>query len=255
MGLQIRLTKDGSQSIYSDRFKQLYHSEDGAISESLHVFFKYNRIDDLIGQKGKLNILEIGFGTGLNLLILIDKWMKSGRKSQITYQSVEGFPITSQTAHNLNYWQNLKNPEVKEILPEIFRQLSNRENIFTLFPGFELHLFKGLFEDETIQNFKADAIFFDAFSPEANPELWSATIFRKLIDYSKPETIMTTYCAATKARAAMAAAGWFVARAPGALGKREMTMASLSESPLTGFKRVNEKRLAERYNSGEFDNR
>jgi tRNA U34 5-methylaminomethyl-2-thiouridine-forming methyltransferase MnmC len=117
----------------------------------------------------------------------------------------------------------------------------------------ELYLFHGFFNDFKANALSADFIFHDAFSPEVNEELWTDTAFKKLAGLSHDETVLTTYCAASKARAAMCATGWYAAKARGALGKREMTIASRSKEKLSKFKRLNENRLAERYKKGDFD--
>ena len=104
-----------------------------------------------------------------------------------------------------------------------------------------------------IVNHKIDFIFHDAFSPEANEELWTLDVFEKLASVSSSNAVLSTYCAASSARAAMAVAGWKIAKAPGALGKREMTVASLNGEKLEAFKRVNEKRLVERFQAGDFE--
>ncbi|MDZ7772376.1 MAG: MnmC family methyltransferase [Balneolaceae bacterium] len=99
---------------------------------------------------------------------------------------------------------------------------------------------------------RADFIFHDPFSPDVNPELWTGEVFSKLLAWSAPSAVLATYCAASAARGAMCWAGWKVARAPGALGKREMSLASPDASMLEGFERVNEERLAARYEAGDF---
>jgi tRNA U34 5-methylaminomethyl-2-thiouridine-forming methyltransferase MnmC len=86
-----------------------------------------------------------------------------------------------------------------------------------------------------------------------NEELWTVETFEKLITYANKNAVLSTYCAASKARASMAVAGWKLAKAQGALGKREMTIASLSEEKILRFKRVNEERLVQRFKSGDFD--
>ncbi|MBP3192126.1 tRNA (5-methylaminomethyl-2-thiouridine)(34)-methyltransferase MnmD [Natronogracilivirga saccharolytica] len=92
-----------------------------------------------------------------------------------------------------------------------------------------------------------DFFLHDAFSPAANPDLWTTEVFSKLLDSASDRAMLGTYCSATKARAAMVLAGWHVARAAGPPGKREMTLASPSEEALSGFKRVNEQRLRDRF--------
>ena len=116
-----------------------------------------------------------------------------------------------------------------------------------------LNLFIGKFEDFKPVEIQADFFFHDAFSPEVNQELWTTETFRRLYSIASKEAVLVTYCAASKARAAMAVAGWKLAKTQGALGKREMTVASLSEEKLSEFKRVNEKRLIERFRNGDFD--
>lgn len=98
-----------------------------------------------------------------------------------------------------------------------------------------------------------DVVLHDPFSPESNPAGWTPELFKKIAAHSLPDVRLSTYSAASSARAAMAVAGWFVARYPGAPGKREMTEAFLSESPLQSLKKVNELRLAERWRAGDFE--
>jgi tRNA U34 5-methylaminomethyl-2-thiouridine-forming methyltransferase MnmC len=253
MDLHIRSTRDGSHTIFSERFDQHYHNPNGAISESRHVFFEAVNIEEKIKSKPSLNILEIGFGTGLNLMLLADMLISVPGSTEVHYQSVEAYPITSDIAKNLNYSDEIENSELRGLLPQIFNHLTPGQNRYQPLAKLEARIFYGLFEDLNSDDFKADVIFFDAFSPNVNPDLWTDTVFRKLTHLASKDVVLTTYCAASIARAAMASAGWFVARAPGALGKREMTIAALTPEPLKDYKRVNERHLAERYNSGQFN--
>lgn len=254
MGTKIHQTKDGSSTLYSEEFNQFYHNPNGAASESLHVFFETPGLIKYLESAKSLTILEIGFGTGLNFLLLLDILQQRNLNIPTQFHSVEAFPIPTETAQILDFSGHLRNPELGIIIPEIFSALK---------PGFnhikplkelsaELHLFIGTFEAFNPADLKADFIFHDPFSPEVNRELWSANTFAKIASYSKPTTILGTYCAASKARGAMCAAGWHVAKAQGALGKREMTLASQDEKNLNQFKRVNEKKLAERYLKNDF---
>ncbi len=125
-------------------------------------------------------------------------------------------------------------------------------NTTQLLQNLETHIFYGLFENFNPAGEQFNFIFQDAFSPAANPELWTGDVFKKLLKWSLPDAVMTTYCAASKAKGAMAWAGWKVAKAEGALGKREMTVASPSAEPLAHLKRINEERLAHRYEENDF---
>ncbi len=249
---ELKITGDGSHTLYSERFNQHYHNPNGAIAESLHVFFEANGLNEDLTQREEINILEIGFGTGLNMLLLADQYLASEANAKIRYHSIEGFPITGETASSLNYLQHLQHPDLGKQLPPIFNSLQKGTNRIEIIPRIEASIFYGLFENYQPGDLQFNFIFHDAFSPEVNPELWTGNVFKKLLQWSNPEAIFTTYCAASKAKGAMAWAGWKVAKAPGALCKREMTVASPSAGPLSHLKRVNEERLARRYAEGDF---
>lgn len=255
MTQSIHTTKDGSSTLYSQEYDQYYHNPNGAASESLYVFFERSGLFDELENRDEVTILEIGFGTGLNLLLLADHLAKNKLDTHVKFYSVEAFPITPQVAGKLEIGAHISNPEFIASLSEIFSSLNPGMNRFNPFEdlNIDLNLFKGFFNDFSENVLSTDYIFHDAFSPEVNEELWTDSVFRKLADLSHSETLLTTYCAASKARAAMCAAGWYVAKTRGALGKREMTIASRSEDKLSNFKRVNEQRLADRYQKGDFD--
>ena len=248
----LKLTQDGSHTLYSTRFDQYYHNPNGAVAESKHNFFEVNGLMDTLGSKEEIAILEVGFGTGLNLLLLIDALQKLGPKTTIRYYSIEAFPIKAETAKQLNFGQHLHHPELAKTLVDIFSNLRAGLNTFALEHHLTAYIFNGRFADFAAPNLQADFIFHDAFSPNVNPELWVKTVFRKLKSFSAKDCILSTYCAASKAKGAMAAAGWHLAKAPGALGKREMTVASLNAEKLAEFERVDEVRLARRYEEDDF---
>lgn len=267
----IESTRDGTTTLYSEQFGQTYHNRAGAVTESRHVFFETPGIPRLLADQKNLSILEIGFGTGLNLVLLLDYLNKTKSKSNILFRSIEAFPIDPQTASKFDFGSELEYLGYPSLLENIFSGLSVGLNRIEVNEQVVLELFVGDFEEAgKIFKNKADTsdtpppakrtrgtplkgrvsfnfIFHDPFSPDANPEGWTSELFKTIATVSADDAILTTYCAATKARAAMAAAGWYIARAPGAPGKREMTVASLSEGKLEGLKRVNEKRLVVRF--------
>ena len=252
---KIHITKDGSSTLFSDHFRQFYHNPNGAASESLHVFFEKPGVIDFLKSAGSLTILEVGFGTGLNFLLLLDVCLQYNFKIPVHFYSVEAFPVDKKTAMDFDFRSHLQNPELNDELPLFFEDLKSGMNQLSSkkYPAAELHLFYGFFDEFKTPDLKADFIFHDPFSPEVNEELWTSEVFSKLAKFSKDSVILSTYCAASKARGAMAAAGWKVVRAEGALGKREMTLAALQEDRLQGLKRINEEKLAERYRSGDFN--
>ncbi|MDR8393056.1 tRNA (5-methylaminomethyl-2-thiouridine)(34)-methyltransferase MnmD [Aliifodinibius sp. S!AR15-10] len=249
---KLQTTDDGSHTLYSVQFDQHYHNPNGAVAESRHNFFEKNGLQASLPEAKSITILEIGFGTGLNLLLLLDEYLKSESKCKIDFYSVEGFPVHAKTARNFNYAEFLEHPELVEKLPSIFGNLQRGMNQFELLPNVTLHLFIGMFEAFQPDELQADYIFHDPFSPDVNEALWTKGTFKKLASWSSPDVILTTYSAASKARGAMAAAGWKIGRERGALGKREMSVASLNPDKLSHLKRVNENRLAHRYEINDF---
>lgn len=245
-------TRDGSHTVYSPQFDQHYHNPNGAVAESRYVFFEQTGILSDLERTNELTILEIGFGTGLNLMLLLDYCLASKTEAAINYYSVEAFPLEPEMAANFNYGKYLQQPESLTLAAGIFNNLSRGMNHFDLPGGISVHLFYGPFKIFNPGGLDADYIFHDAFSPDVNGELWTGDFFNKIKYYSGDNVIMSTYCAASKARGAMAWAGWKVARSQGALGKREMSLAALNPDRLGNLKRINEERLARRYDEGDF---
>src|SRR5699024_7018405 len=245
-------TRDGSHTVYSSQFDQHYHNPNGAIAESRYVFFEQTGLPEALAAEEPITILEVGFGTGLNLMVLLDYYLAADSQITINYYSVEGFPLKPETARNFNYSQYLDHPEAANSLTDLFDDLSEGLNHFKPHKNVSVHLFKGLFEDFDPGLIKPNFSFPDAFSPEANPELWTGEVFKKLHRLSAKDVLLSTYCAASNVQGAMAWAGWKVAKARGALGKREMILAALDGNRLVGHKRINEEHYARRYEEGDF---
>src|SRR5690554_812497 len=255
MSAKLHQSKDGSSTLYSSQFQQFYHNPNGAVTESLHVFFESPGVIDFIKNNSEISILEVGFGTGLNFILLLDLCKKLNPQIEIKFYSIEAFPVDPQTASDFNFKEHLHFSELNDELPDLFTNLKTGWNLKKpkIDLNAELHLYYGTFKSFDLGDLTTDFMFHDPFSPEVNAELWTDSVFSTLKKNAKPDTVLATYCAASKARGAMAAAGWKVARAAGALGKREMTLAALNPEQLGRFKRVNENKLAERYASGDFD--
>ncbi len=275
---QIKQTGDGTDTIISGKFNQPYHSLGGAVAESRYVYFEANGLENALREYRYLTILEVGFGTGMNLALLLDYLSKSASKPDVTFMSVEAWPIEPESARLINFGKDLEYLEYNSLLEDIFSDLKPGWNKITVTNQVTLLLFVGTFDEmnflsgqpgdksdspdtadltETSAGGKIvtqpfDFVLHDPFSPESNPDGWTSELFSKIADVASDNTMLTTYSAATSARAAMAVAGWYVARAPGALGKREMTVASKNPEKLSHLKKIDEKRLIERLKQGDF---
>lgn len=249
------ITKDGSSTLYSNTYQQYYHNPNGSVSESKHVFFEKPGVPNALRENESLTIFETGFGTGLNFFLLLDYYLSVNSECEVHFFSVEAFPVSYEQARKFNYATFSDFEELNLVLEHIFSDLKEGMNVIRPLPNKDitLHLFIGKFDELELDSIEADFFFHDAFSPEVNEELWTVDTFEKLKSWASKDAVLSTYCAASKARAAMAVAGWKLAKTRGALGKREMTVASLSEEKLSEFKRVNEDRLIKRFEDGDFD--
>jgi len=211
-------TEDGSHSMRSAQFDEAYHSKYGALQESQHVFIEAGL--QYLVDKGKttISIFEMGMGTGLNVLLTLLYAEK--HQIKIDYKTVEAFPILDWS--ELNYPELLR--EKAAIYFDKIHLLSPMESKI-LSPYFTLTKFHQKLEELTFETASFDLIYYDAFAPAAQEELWTEVIFEKLFSAMKPNGVLTTYCAKGSVKRALKAAGFTVEGIPGPPGKREMTRA------------------------------
>lgn len=217
MNRKIIITDDGSTTIQLLDWNEQYHSKNGAIQEANYVFIKQG----LSQVKNKeVDILEIGFGTGLNAFITFLEAQK--RDLKINYVGVEAFPIEKNELDKLNYISKLKAEEYKEEFSLMHQ--SNWNEAQKIATNFTLTKRKQKFEEIIDQN-KYNLIYFDAFGAQVQPELWTEVIFKKMYESLKKDGILVTYSAKGSVRRAMQSVGFTVERLPGPPGKREMLRA------------------------------
>lgn len=212
---QVQITSDGSHTIYSDEFSETYHSINGAIIESMHVFINAGF---RLFSKTSVDVLEIGFGTGLNAFLTL----LESEKSNITvnYTTLELYPIQAITYTKLNYPEVLNCGGMRDVFLQIHKaSWEHQVHISNYF-----HLLKHQTDINTFvyAEEKYDVIFFDAFSPVTQPELWTQELFIKVYKSLRPKGVLTTYCAKGEVRRNMLHAGFNVERLPGPPGKREI---------------------------------
>jgi tRNA U34 5-methylaminomethyl-2-thiouridine-forming methyltransferase MnmC len=216
---EIFLTQDGSHSLRSQRFGVSYHSKYGAIQESRHVFLEAGLYPTLLKKKS-VRILELGFGTGLNaLLTLIDARDKHFR---VYYHSVEAHPLGAETVARLNYGQLLADGRYATDFARLHQTEWDRE--VAIDAAFNLRKTKGDFRQVDLgQDY--DVIFFDAFAPNAQPELWELPSLSRAHEALAPGGVLVTYCAKGYVKRHLKLLGFTVEALPGPPGKREMTRA------------------------------
>ena len=213
MNSELLITEDGSNTLYVPEIDECYHSSHGAIQESRHIFIEAGLKQC---EKSEINVLEVGFGTGLNAFLTMIQAERSGK--QIQYVSLEKYPVETEKALQLNYPEELLSE--KRSCFELMH-LSDWNKKVQLTPFFSLEKVETDFTQYTPVD-KFDIVFFDAFSPEKQPEMWTQERFGLIYKYCNDAAILTTYCAKGVVRRAMQAAGFTVERLAGPPGKREI---------------------------------
>ncbi|WMX13680.1 tRNA (5-methylaminomethyl-2-thiouridine)(34)-methyltransferase MnmD [Aureispira sp. CCB-E] len=212
-------TEDGSNSIQSAQFEATYHSIHGAIQETQTVFIEA-ALKHKATTQNELSILEIGFGTGLNAFMTYLEALKL--ELQIHYTGVEAYPISEAIAKQLNYAE-LLNAQDKE--QQFLNMHAQTNEWLECAPNFKFYKQVGQFEDITAQN-QFDIIYYDAFAPSVQPELWETTMLTQMYQALKPKGVLTTYCAKGVFKRRLKEIGFDIEAIPGPIGKREMTRAT-----------------------------
>lgn len=220
MKKEIIVTGDGSHSISVPELNVSYHSVHGAITESQHVFINAGYRMVCSQPLYQCSILEVGFGTGLNALLTAIEAEKT--KQSTYYLALEPNPIGEKEFLLLNYCELLERKDLQEDFIRMHQCEWNKSLPVTE----ELLMHKS---NCTLQTFehktRFDLIYFDAFAPNAQPELWTKDIFEKLFKMLIPGGILVTYCSKGDVRRAMMAAGFEAEKLPGPPRKREMLRA------------------------------
>ena len=216
----ITQTADGSNTLYNETIGEHYHSKHGALQESLHVFIEagLKYAEQTITDR-PVRILEIGFGTGLNFLMTSAYAMAHGL--EISYTGIEAFPLSTEALKSTLY-----NQYVDAEIWDSF--ISNYEQSFHG-PATISKDQKLIIAHTTLQEFVSDTIFdlvyFDAFSVQHQPEMWSDEIIGHVCSFLKPGGIFVTYAITGKLKRALKSFNMKIEKLPGAPGKREMLRA------------------------------
>ena len=224
MKRELQITGDGSSTFFVPEMNVTYHSKYGAVQESMHVFIDTGLSQALSSNSFSLDqpiyIFEMGFGTGLNALLSLREAVN--RNQEIFYQSVELFPLTANEWLQLNYATQLNDNSLQNYFLQMHTCAWEKDIV--IHPLFILHKTK-----QTLLNFSAcqlfNVIYFDAFEPGVQPELWTKEVFEKMFLLLHDKGVLVTYCSKGDVRRAMLAAGFSIEKVPGPPGKREMIRA------------------------------
>tara|TARA_R110001592_G_scaffold74233_1_gene225895 strand:- start:284 stop:961 length:678 start_codon:yes stop_codon:yes gene_type:complete len=216
--VKIIITEDGSHSLYHAELNETYHSFHGAVQESRHVFLKEG-LDFLRSDlnPSKIRVLEIGFGTGLNA-ILTSEWA-AAHQVKVDYTTLEPFPLKSEVYEALNYHEFFEDKTAKERFLELHNAAWEKE--------FQQNEFFTLLKTESkLQDFIADSlfdiVFFDAFAPSKQSEMWDLEVIEKTVGLLDTNGAFVTYCAKGQLKRDLKAVGLTVETLPGPPGKKEM---------------------------------
>jgi tRNA U34 5-methylaminomethyl-2-thiouridine-forming methyltransferase MnmC len=215
MQRELIITEDGSHTIYLPEIDEHYHSVHGAIHESVHIYIGQGLLQC---SSNPISILEIGFGTGLNAFLTFCYAQKQNLK--INYFSLEKFPLNEKEYLNLNYPEAVF-PENKGVFKQLHRVEWNEP--VTISPFFTLQKAEvDLLDFDFSNHAPFDLVYYDAFAPNKQPEMWTDDILHKVAANVKKDGILVTYCAKGTVRRALTAAGFEMERFPGPAGKKEI---------------------------------
>jgi len=217
MEIKIIESGDGSHTLFLPHLNETYHSHHGAIRESLYVFIEKG-LDEFIGKKEEVTILEVGFGTGLNALLTM-MWA-SERKIKVNYHTLEPFQLPKEIYQNLNYISLLHKEELNDAFLKMHELNERSTNDFNNWFSFTKYYQK---LEEFDMALKVDLIFYDAFAPNKQPEVWDIKNFKKTANLLHQNGMLVSYCASGQFKRNLKESGFKVETLPGPPGKKEMT--------------------------------
>lgn len=219
--VEVRTTADGSSTLYVPALDEHYHSTHGAVQEAQHVYLRAGLEPALAAATGMVWVLEVGFGTGLNALLTLQRSLSS--VFPIFYDTIEKHPLPPAVIDTLGVERYVLNPELLDYHQQL--HAAGWGTPVALTPQFALYKIAGTLQATPLSEETYHVIYFDAFAPEKQPEMWTDEVFKQLYDATAPGGVLVSYCAKGSFRRSLKAAGWLVEKIPGPAGKREMTRA------------------------------
>lgn len=226
MKREVKTTLDGSKTLYINNLDECYHSHNGALQEAEHVFIKNGtkNISDY-----EINILELGFGTGLNALVTINELLKNNKNHIINYFTIEKYAVNQEELDELSYAKHFN----FENSTEIYQNLHQSEWKVThqILPNFSFTKFNcDFYELENINLPKINLVYYDCFGAKVQPDLWEKSLFEMVKNKMKIGGLLTTYSSKGSVRRILKELNFDVKKLEGPKGKREMINAILLEA-------------------------
>ncbi len=218
--VELLITGDGSHTLHVPGLHENYHSVHGAIAESRHIFINAG-LNFVIQRNKEVKILEIGFGTGLNaLLTMIESALT---EIHIDYSSIELYPLPEEVYSKLNYAEMIDFPAAADVFRQIHSCPWNTK--VQLSDNFHLNKIHASLSDYQPGKEEFDLVYFDAFGPEVQPEMWSDEVFKKMAGALKLNGVLVTYSTKGTVKRNLKSAGFSIEKLAGPIGKREILRA------------------------------
>lgn len=207
-------TEDGSSSLRLNDFDEQFHSVHGAYSESMHVYI--NAGFKALSSYDTVSVLEMGLGTGLNAYLTY----LNQAQQKVRYHAVEAYPLTE------GEWSRLTFPGFDVLQNKAFFERLHQSGVgewCSLTDDFSLKKDIAHFEEVAFEADQYDLVYYDAFSPDVQPELWTAELFAKIYRAMRKNAVLVTYCAKGVVKRTLKSVGFELESLPGPVGKREIT--------------------------------
>lgn len=221
MKREVVTTKDGSKTLYIEELNENYHSHHGALQEAEYVFIKngMNLMNDY-----EINILELGFGTGLNVLVTINEFLKTDKNHVVNYFSLEKYPISMNEIDELAYETLFESEKLKNFYKKIHQ--TEWEKPVEILPNFSLTKIQcDFFDLKNIDLPKINLVYFDCFGSRVQPDLWEKPLFELVANKMSEKGLLSTYSSKGSVRRILKDLDFEVTKKPGPPGKREMINA------------------------------
>jgi tRNA U34 5-methylaminomethyl-2-thiouridine-forming methyltransferase MnmC len=222
MKRELRETADGSMTIYLPEMDEHYHSYHGALQEAIHVFIKngINQFAEKFPSIHEISVFELGLGPGLNAL-LTAIWANDNKRN-VNYFGLEAFPVEAEMNLKMNYQDLISNDLATVYFTKIIE--ADWEKSIVISDKFQIQKVEETIQNLSINN-QFDVVFFDAFGPRAQEEMWEFNVLEKTVQLLNSGGLFVTYCAKGQLKRDLKSLGLKVEALPGPPGKREMTIA------------------------------